>query len=104
VSERVLTCARQPLRDVQGGKVHCWSMQTGTGGGAHGGLGPRLQLEQYLCAALERLFTSESAAPYQAVAREQPGSHEFTGSTTTHSLLLAQPYRYLRSISARCVA
>jgi hypothetical protein len=73
--------------------------QTGTGGGVQGGIGPLVQLEQYMSAALERFDSNESATPYQTAAYEQPCSQRFTGATSTHSLLLAQPYEYLFKIA-----
>ena len=76
----------------------------GTGGGAQGGIGPCLQPEQYVSAALERFDSRESETPYQTTAYEQPCSHKFTGAIATHSLLLAQPYEYLFRIASRCSA
>ena len=83
---------------------HCPLKQMGVGGGAQGGMGPCLQLEQYLSAALERLGSSESEMPYHTTAYEQPCSHKFLGAITTHSLLLAQPKEYLFKIALRCSA
>jgi hypothetical protein len=84
--------------------MHWPSMQRGMVGGAHGGCGIGLQLEQYVFAAFERFDSNESETPYQTAAYEQPDSHELTGAISTHSLALEQPYRYLFRIASRCAA
>ena len=79
-------------------------MQCGLGGGAQAGIGPGLQLPQYISAAFERLLSKESATPYQTEAYEQPCSHKLRGAITTHSLSAAQPTVYLFRITSRRTA
>lgn len=70
-------------------------------GGAGQGIGPSLQLEQYISAEFERFDSSESVAPYKTETYEQR-SHRLSGAIVTHSALLAQPARYFCRNESRC--